>query len=139
MEIFNENILDLLCPDNKFKFRDIKDILVFENLRKLIINSPEEAIKYIEEGNYFSHKGSTLMNKESSRSHAIICIYIENHLLKENIVRKSTFNIIDLAGSERQKKTGVTGDKVKEAGIINKPLSNLSQIIRKIINNEKYI
>ena len=104
MEIFNENILDLLCPDNKVKFRDIKDILVFENLRKLIINSPEEAIKYIQDGNYFRHTGSTLMNKESSRSHAIICIYIENHLLKENIIRKSTFNIIDLAGSKDKKR-----------------------------------
>ena len=141
LEIYKENMIDLLYPDNKEKVQlsDVNGVLDLKNLRKLIISSPEEAIKYIIDGNHFRHTGSTLMNNESSRSHAIISIYIENNLIKENKVKKSVFHIIDLAGSERQKKTGTCGDRVKEAGAINKSLLNLSIVIQKIINNQKPI
>ena len=141
LEIYKENINDLLHPDNKEKVQlsDINGILDLKNLRKLIISSPEEAIKYIIDGNHFRHTGSTLMNNESSRSHAIISIYIENNLIKENKIKKSVFHIIDLAGSERQKKTGTNGDRIKEAGAINKSLLNLSIVIQNIINNQKPI
>ena len=141
LEIYKENMIDLLYPDNKEKvlLSDVNGVLDLKNLRKLIISSPEEAIKYIIDGNHFRHTGSTLMNNESSRSHAIISIYIENNLIKENKVKKSVFHIIDLAGSERQKKTGTYGDRVKEAGAINKSLLNLSIVIQKIINNQKPI
>ena len=141
LEIYKENIIDLLYPDNKEKVQlsDINGILNLKNLRKLIISSPEEAIKYIIDGNHFRHTGSTLMNNESSRSHAIISIYIENNIIKENKIKKSVFHIIDLAGSERQKKTGTIGDRTKEAGSINKSLLNLSIVIQKIINNHKPI
>ena len=141
LEIYKENMIDLLYPDNKERVQlsDVNGVLDLKNLRKLIISSPEEAIKYIIDGNHFRHTGSTLMNNESSRSHAIISIYIENNLIKENKVKKSVFHIIDLAGSERQKKTGTYGDRVKEAGAINKSLLNLSIVIQKIINNQKPI
>ena len=141
LEIYKENMIDLLYPDNKEKVQlsDVNGVLDLKNLRKLIISSPEEAIKYIIDGNHFRHTGSTLMNNESSRSHAIISIYIENNLIKENKAKKSVFHIIDLAGSERQKKTGTCGDRVKEAGAINKSLLNLSIVIQKIINNQKPI
>jgi len=34
-------------------------------------------------------------------------------------------NLVDLAGSERQKRTGAAGERLKEAGNINKSLSQL--------------
>ena len=140
MEIYMENLKDLLNPNNKnIKLSDVNGILDIKNLRKLIISSPEEAIKYIIDGNHFRHTGQTLMNSESSRSHAIISIYIENNLIKENKIKKSVFHIIDLAGSERQKKTESYGDRVKEAGAINKSLLNLSIVIKNIISNQKQI
>ena len=40
-------------------------------------------------------------------------------------VRSSRLNLVDLAGSERQKQTGSAGDRLKEAGNINKSLSQL--------------
>ena len=140
MEIYMENLKDLLNPNNKnIKLSDVNGVLDIKNLRKLIISSPEEAIKYIIDGNHFRHTGQTLMNSESSRSHAIISIYIENNLIKENKIKKSVFHIIDLAGSERQKKTESYGDRVKEAGAINKSLLNLSIVIKNIISNQKQI
>ena len=141
LEIYQETFRDLLYIDNKEKIQlsDINGVLDIKNLRKLIIESPEEAIKYIISGNKFRHTGSTSMNSQSSRSHAIISIYIENNLIKENKIKKSVFHIIDLAGSERQKKTGAQGNRIKEAGSINKSLLNLSIVISKIIKKEKPI
>ena len=41
----------------------------------------------------------------------------------------SKFHIIDLAGSERQKLTGARGERLKEAGNINRSLSAIGNVI----------
>ena len=52
--------------------------------------------------------GSTLMNAESSRSHSIFTIHLEQSEMKdgEEHIRAAKLNLVDLAGSERQGKTG---------------------------------
>ena len=55
----------------------------------------------------------------------------------ENKIKKSIFYIVDLACSERQDKTGIFGERIKEAGSTNKGLLNLSIVINQIINNNK--
>lgn len=154
LEIYQENISDLLNPDrSKFvQLRDLGSTIILDGLRKLIISSPEEALRYIIQGSKLRHTASTLMNNQSSRSHAVISIYIEktitpqikNSPLGPNPrprakIQKSVFHIIDLAGSERQNKTGTTGERTKEAGAINKSLLNLSMVITEIIYNKKQI
>ena len=148
LEIYQESISDLLNPDsNKYvQLRDLGSTIILDGLRKLTINSPKEALRYIIQGNKLRHTASTLMNSESSRSHAVISIYIEKKISQRtnnsNIrskIQKSVFHIIDLAGSERQNKTGAFGERTREAGAINKSLLNLSIVIRDIINNKKQI
>ena len=146
LEIYQEIISDLLNPDNSkpVLLRDIGSTIILDGLRKLIISSPEEALKYIIKGNKLRHIASTLMNDQSSRSHAVISIYIENSIKQKgnnakNKLQKSVFHIIDLAGSERQNKTGAMGERVKEAGAINKSLFHLSVVIKSIIDNHKLI
>lgn len=39
--------------------------------------------------------------------------------------KTSRINLVDLAGSERQKSTGAAGERLKEAGNINRSLSQL--------------
>ena len=39
--------------------------------------------------------------------------------------KTSRINLVDLAGSERQKLTGAAGERLKEAGNINRSLSQL--------------
>lgn len=88
------------------------------------------------------------MNKDSSRSHSIFTIYIENmeeaearqiwftldlgcRSRVENQSRQTTLSrlsckqacLISLQGSERQSKTHATGDRLKEAQKINLSLS----------------
>ena len=140
MEVYKDDIKDLLNIDNKeIKISDNHGIIEMQNLLKLKIHSPAQAINYIKCGNHFRHTAETLLNKESSRSHAIITIYIENKSLIENKLKKSVFHIVDLAGSERQKKAGTSGERIKEAGFINKGLLNLSIVVNQIIKNYKNI
>lgn len=44
-------------------------------------------------------------------------------------------NLVDLAGSERAAKSGVTGDRLKEASKINLSLSALGNVISALADN----
>ena len=48
-------------------------------------------------------------------------------------------SLIDLAGSEKQSKTGATGDRLKEAQAINTSLSALGNVISALSSGEKFI
>jgi hypothetical protein len=76
------------------------------------------------------------MNSESSRSHAVFSIYIENKTKLTNgktKTKKSVFHLIDLAGSERQKLTEATGIRLKEASKINQSLMHLGHVIKSLL------
>jgi hypothetical protein len=50
-------------------------------------------------------------------------------------MKTSIFHIIDLAGSERSKNTNAVGERLKEAGMINKSLSALGNVINSLADN----
>ena len=82
------------------------------------------------------HVGSTLMNKESSRSHSVLTTTIESKTMNDDGVwqmKSSRFHIIDLAGSERSKNTNAVGERLKEAGMINKSLTALGIVINSLV------
>merc|ERR1712137_435581 len=79
------------------------------------------------------------MNEESSRSHSIFLITIEQCEIGgdgENHIRVGKLNMVDLAGSERQSKTGATGDRFKEATKINLSLSALGNVISALVDGK---
>jgi len=79
------------------------------------------------------------MNKESSRSHSVLTTTIESKTQKDGLwnVKVSRFHIIDLAGSERAKLTSAGGERLKEAGMINKSLSALGNVINSLVDLEQ--
>jgi len=81
------------------------------------------------------HVGSTSMNERSSRSHSVLTTHIESKAQKDGLwnIRMSRFHIIDLAGSERSKAANTVGDRLKEAGMINKSLSTLGNVINSLV------
>jgi len=127
LEIYKEGLYDLLDNFTVNKQLQIREStnksMMVEGLLKIPMTSVEMALDIVKKGSLKRHVGSTSMNSESSRSHAVFSIYLENKSnTKENKVRtkKSVFHFIDLAGSERQSATDTVGDRLNEASKINK-------------------
>jgi len=57
--------------------------------------------------------GSTNMNEQSSRSHAIFTLIVQQRHIGTGEYTKAKFHLVDLAGSERAKRTGAVGDRFK--------------------------
>jgi kinesin family member 15 len=86
------------------------------------------------------------MNHQSSRSHSVFTIIIKHTEKKEegiSKIRTSKLNLIDLAGSERQKSTNSEGERFKEGCYINKSLTVLGQVINGLVDisngNQRHI
>ncbi|ORY42372.1 kinesin-domain-containing protein, partial [Rhizoclosmatium globosum] len=134
LEIYNEGLIDLLVDKDKqgwdlenLKIRmetgttSGKDLYV-QNLTEKHIGSIKDYLKVLTTGAKNRSIGETNMNAQSSRSHAILTITIDQYL-------RSKIHLIDLAGSERADSTGATGDRLKEGAQINQSLSALGNVI----------
>lgn len=137
LEVYNEDIKDLLNPsDKKLKIHESPSEGIYvEGLAELVVKDASDVIRLIYQGNAVRHVGATQMNDQSSRSHSVFTIKIEQRSLTQtaNIQRevliKAKLNLVDLAGSERASKTNATGDRLKEGANINKSLMTLGNVI----------
>jgi hypothetical protein len=130
IQIYNEEINDLL-GDVKQKLElkeDPKRGVQIVGLSDHPVKSPEECEKTMDKGFANRAVGATLMNADSSRSHSIFVIHVDQNR-KDGGSRNAMLNLVDLAGSERQGKTGATGERLKEATKINLSLSALGNVI----------
>uniref|UniRef100_A0A673YXT0 Kinesin-like protein n=1 Tax=Salmo trutta TaxID=8032 RepID=A0A673YXT0_SALTR len=139
LEIYNEDILDLLCPSvskdkpSNINIReDPKEGIKIVGLTEREVFSANEMVGCLELGNSARTVGSTAMNAASSRSHAIFTITLEQ---SDNVVSK--LHLVDLAGSERQKKTKAEGDRLKEGISINRGLLSLGNVISALGDENK--
>ena len=100
----------------------------------------EELMNFMNLGNKNRSVGETAMNKDSSRSHLLFALYLESAEDAEGGEDKkyvaSKLNLVDLAGSERISKTGVSGDRLKEAQKINLSLSALGNVISALVDGK---
>ena len=144
IEIYNEQLIDLLNNNTQFdkadeilKIReDPKKGMYIENLTEIEINSAKKAKELLISGFKNRHVASTSMNRESSRSHLIYTLFLSTEFeIGEGVIvmRSSRMHLVDLAGSERQKYTNTQGQRIKEAGNINKSLSILGNVINAVI------
>ena len=138
LEIYNENIQDLLDPSSVIlKLReDMQRGIYVEGATETNVRSTKDMAHIIQKGTCNRHVSCTDMNKDSSRSHAVMTMRIESKKTLEGIqkITTSSFHIIDLAGSERPKRTNATGTTLKEAGMINKSLSTLGNVINCLVD-----
>ncbi len=87
-------------------------------------NSVDDLIAVLHEGNRNRRIGSHEMNKDSSRSHSLLNLYIISQTnIGGTVSKRYGFFIIlgkiafvDLAGSERLKESKAQGDMIKETG-----------------------
>lgn len=146
LEIYNEEVRDLLSPSNQtLPIREDPKRGVFVQSVEEIVTDFESLLRILFQGEKSRAFAATAMNERSSRSHTIFRITIESRQKgsgndndsdddddfmydsdKENsdsrgdgAVRISTLNLVDLAGSESVRHTGATGERKKEGAMIN--------------------
>ncbi|XP_030642735.1 kinesin family member 3Cb [Chanos chanos] len=142
LEIYQEEIRDLLCKDNnkKLELKENPETGVYvKDLSSVVTKNIKEIEHVMNLGNQSRSVGFTKMNERSSRSHAIFVITIECSDMGvdgDEHIRVGKLNMVDLAGSERQSKTGVQGKRLKEATKINLSLSALGNVISALVDGK---
>ena len=138
LEIYNEQLIDLLNESNSSSIRIMegKEGVVIRGLREEVVTTPLEVFKYLQKGEMRRQVGSTNMNKHSSRSHAIVRLWMES-TSGDGSARISSLNLVDLAGSESVRLTGSTGERKREGQYINKSLMTLGQVVYKLSEKSK--
>jgi len=144
LEIYNEEIRDLLVNDSSLKY-DIKmsdskgtDIHV-TNLKVEEVTSEGQISSMIRRARKNRAWAKTLCNERSSRSHSVFMLRIEGHNTATTETCCGTLNLVDLAGSERVKDSGSEGMRLTEAQAINKSLSNLGNVIMALAQKNSHV
>lgn len=129
-EIYSRKVLDLLNHKADLKIlEDGKQQVQVIGLTEKVVNSVNEVLDLISQGNTARTSGQTSANENSSRSHAVFQIYLRP--AKSMAFLHGKFSLIDLAGNERGADT-LCSTKVTrmEGGEINKSLLALKECIR---------
>ena len=143
IEIYNENVIDLLNNENENNslmiIEDPTKGVYVHNVKEFIINNSNDLRKLICQGNKRRTMAPTNQNKFSSRSHAILQLSLKRKAFNEKKnnfdIFFSKFLIVDLAGSERG---GLERGKRREEGAnINKSLFTLGSCINILSDKNK--
>lgn len=115
------------------------DFLVLSGIKECEVEGLDELLSLLESGNTARHTGATQMNPNSSRSHTIFTLYMDQRRGISRLYGTATtsgpqmlsskFHFVDLAGSERILRTGNTGERLKESIQINSGLLALGNVI----------
>ncbi|XP_010555807.1 PREDICTED: kinesin-like protein KIN-UC isoform X2 [Tarenaya hassleriana] len=164
LQLYMESIHDLLAPEKN-------NISINEDPKTGEVSVPSATVVRIQDLDHFlqvlqvgetnRHAANTKLNTESSRSHAILMVYVRRTMhdkaaegmksrdkeTKAELpgdkgiprVRKSKLLIVDLAGSERIDKSGTEGHLIEEAKFINLSLTSLGKCINALAEGSAHI
>ncbi|KAL2077069.1 hypothetical protein ACEWY4_026573 [Coilia grayii] len=149
LEVYKEVFRDLLEVETASKDihirEDDKGNIVLCGVRESEVECLDEVLSLLDSGNTARHTGATQMNPNSSRSHTVFTVQLEQrygpattrggprsspnpHPHPQQLLC-SKFHFVDLAGSERILKTGNSGERLKESIQINSGLLALGNVI----------
>lgn len=133
LEIYAEQIRDLLDPSNtqQLRVREHPEQGPFvENLTLVPVEDYYTVNQFLLLGTHHRVTASTQLNDRSSRSHAIVTLYVtQMDPATSEVLFRSKLSLVDLAGSERVKDSGVKGVQFQEAVNINTSLTTLGRVI----------
>jgi len=132
IEIYMERVNDLLEPSNtNLRIRENADDGIWiEGCCVETLSHPKEFFDVLKRGQQNRSTASTRMNSDSSRSHSLMIVAVHQHDINANKKRCGRMFLTDLAGSEKVRKSGAVGKRLKEAQSINQSLSALGNVIK---------
>jgi kinesin family protein 18/19 len=144
VEIYNEVILDLLLPNARDQFLDLREDPVngtcIAGVTEHAVREPREVMSLLQQGNKRRTTEATMANAESSRSHAICQITLvtrDRTANTEEEQMQGKLSLIDLAGSERGTVTENRGIRLREGAKINTSLLALANCINALGDKNK--
>ncbi|CAF1162754.1 unnamed protein product [Adineta ricciae] len=162
LEIYKDDIIDLL--DINDKALDVRDDAAGNTIvvgaSEHTCHSVDDVVNLLKKGSTARHIGATQMNDESSRSHAIFTLHIEQRMREKNsssLMIQASFDglmkpvqaafdesylsaklhFVDLAGSERVARTHNTGERFQESIRINSGLLALGNVVSALSDPKK--
>lgn len=146
IEIYNEQVKDLLnsklSDSLPIRWSKSRGFYV-ENLITVEFGTIDSIMTILREGTRNRQTSSHILNDHSSRSHSILTVYVksEEQVNQDNSARWLTKHgklcFVDLAGSEKVKKTGSTGELMTEANNINCSLLTLGNCISALVDSKR--
>ncbi|KAG0620476.1 hypothetical protein M758_4G218800 [Ceratodon purpureus] len=138
VEIYMEKIRDLLDgkKDNLQVKEDKLQGIFVAGVTEKYVQSEKEMLQILQTGVANRAVGQTLMNSESSRSHCVFLLTIQQTSIEDRSVKTGKIYLVDLAGSEKVEKTGAEGKLLCEAKTINKSLSALGNVINALTSDK---
>ncbi len=102
-----------------------------------VVTTSQDVLTLIQQGTRHRSTGKTDMNKHSSRSHALVTLFVEKRIKESASARVyqsqiSRINLVDLAGSESLQRSG--SDRLQETVSINSGLLVLDRVVTALIN-----
>ncbi|CCI46299.1 unnamed protein product [Albugo candida] len=128
-EIYNDKIHDLLDlkRSQTLTIRQVNQTIEIPGLCKKAIGNLDEFQELYASASARRRRASTKLNDSSSRSHSVLMIQVQTrHATNDLTIGK--LQLIDLAGSEDNRRTGNTGIRLGESKEINKSLFVLGQV-----------
>lgn len=148
LELYNEELCDLLSTDDNTKIRIFDDStkkgsVIIQGLEEIPVHSKDDVYKLLEKGKERRKTATTLMNAQSSRSHTVFSIVVhirENGIDGEEMLKIGKLNLVDLAGSENVSKAGnEKGIRVRETVNINQSLLTLGRVITALVDRAPHV
>ncbi|KAG7280297.1 hypothetical protein CRUP_026838 [Coryphaenoides rupestris] len=149
MEIYNEELFDLLSPSDDITerlqlFDDPRNKrgVVVKGLEEVVVHNKDEVYQILERGSAKRKTAATLINAYSSRSHSVFSVTIhmkEVNLDGEELVKIGKLNLVDLAGSENIGRSGAVDKRAREAGNINQSLLTLGRVITALVDKRPHV
>ena len=132
IQIYNEQVSDLLHPEQQLKIKMGNDRATVEGCSVYVVKQLEDIQQLINEGEQSRKTGQTKYNELSSRSHVIATLYLSTSKYQ------SKMHLVDLAGSERLsvKLSSVQGQETKH---INASLAALNKVISALSARQSFI
>src|SRR5690606_4354173 len=148
IELYNEELRDLLAPDESVKVKIFEDSvrkggIVIQGMEESYIKSAEEGSRLLVDGSIKRQVAATKCNDLSSRSHTVFTITVhvkeQGEDTGEDLLRTGKLNLVDLAGSENIGRSGAENKRAREAGMINQSLLTLGRVINALVDKSPHI
>lgn len=138
LEIYMEKVQDLLLKNLETKTdlkirEDTEGNIFVQDLTEISVTNWSEVEAQMNYGWQQRTVGSTSMNHQSSRSHAVIIVRVSQHN------KSSMISLVDLAGSENTERAQCEGITMKQANHVNKSLTELVTCIDGIVKGNTHV